>query len=474
MYQTFVGLEIHIHLNTATKVFCGCKAHFGDEPNTNVCPVCMGYPGVLPVLNEHALELAYTVSRALGCELSPRTVFDRKNYFYPDMPKNYQITQFHEPVGQNGSIEFALADGSTKKVRIHDVHLEEDAGKMIHAGDMTLVDYNRAGYSLLEVVTEPDLASGEETEAFLQAFQRVVRYLGVSDGNMEEGSMKCDTNVSINTVGAGLGTKVEIKNLNSSRFVKKAIEHEQKRQASVLEAGNKVSQETRLWNENRDVTETMRTKEGGLDYRYFPEPDLPPFVPDASFLKRIENAQVELPLARRQRLVREFALSREQAEFVTDTRFTADFFEQAVRASGASGGSAMANWLMGDVQKELNHFNLTLEVSPLTSARLASLQSLLDAGRIHTKIAKQLLVSIFEENKDPEALLQEKGLESISTEQQLAPIVESVFAAHPNVVVAVRAGDVRQKGFLVGQVMKATGGRAAPDLVNELLAKFLA
>ena len=476
MYQTHVGLEIHIHLNTESKVFCGCKAHFGDEPNTNVCPVCMGYPGVLPVLNEHALELAYIVSRALNCELSKRTLFDRKNYFYPDMPKNYQITQFHEPVGQHGTIEFALPDGSVKKVRIHDVHLEEDAGKMIHAGDMTLLDYNRAGYSLLEVVTEPDLNSGEEAEAFLHAFQRVVRYLGVSDGNMEEGSMKCDTNVSINTVGAGLGTKVEIKNLNSSRFVKKSIEYETRRQATVLEGGNKVSQETRLWNENRDVTETMRTKEGGLDYRYFPEPDLPPFVPDAAFLKRIEVAQVELPLARKLRLAREFGLTREQADFVTDHRFTAEFFERAAQLTGGvphAAGVAIANWLMGDVQKELNHFSLTLEASPLTADRLAQLQKLLDSGRIHSKIAKTLLVAVFEEDKEPEALLKEKGLEALTTEDQLAPIVEGVFAAHPAVVEAVKAGDARQKGFLVGQVMKATGGRAAPDLVNALLAKRL-
>jgi len=361
-------------------------------------------------------------------------------------------------------------------VRIHDVHLEEDAGKMIHAGDMTLLDYNRAGYSLLEVVTEPDLASGEEAEAFLHAFQRVVRYLGVSDGNMEEGSMKCDTNVSINTVGAGLGTKVEIKNLNSSRFVKKAIEFEEKRQAVALDGGQKISQETRLWNENRDVTETMRTKEGGLDYRYFPEPDMPPFAPDGAFLARIEAAQVELPLARKLRLAEQFGLNRDQADFVTDTRFAAEFFETAARATGGpahTAGVAVANWLMGDVQKELHHFDLTLADSPLTAARLAQLQRLLDSGRIHLKIAKQLLIAVFEENKDPEVLLQEKGLEAITSETQLAPIVDQVFAANASVVEAVKAGDARQKGFLVGQVMKATGGRAAPDLVNALLAKKL-
>jgi len=471
MYQTVVGLEIHIHLNTKTKAFCSCRAEFGDEPNTNVCPVCLGYPGVLPVLNEEALIQGYAVARALGCELSKRTLFDRKNYFYPDMPKNYQITQFHDPVGQNGKIEFQAPDGTVKTVRIHDVHLEEDAGKMIHAGDMTLCDYNRAGYSLLEVVTEPDLTSGEDAEAFLLAFQRLVRYLGVSDGNMDEGSMKCDTNVSIRKAGDKLGTKVEIKNLNSTRFIKKAIEFETKRQATALDGGQRLVQETRLWNENRDVTESMRTKEGSLDYRYFPEPDIPPFAPDATFWKTVEGRQVELPLARRQRLVAAFGLSKEQGDFVTESRFLADFFEESARVSG--NGIAIANWLMGDVQKELNHFSLTLESSPLTPARLAQLQALLDSGRIHIKIAKQLLDAVFEEKKDPEVLLKEKGLEAITTEEQLAPIVEQVFAKHAAVVAAVQAGDGRQRGFLVGQVMQATGGRAAPAMVNAMVTKKL-
>ncbi len=471
MYQTVVGLEIHIHLNTKSKAFCSCLAEFGDEPNTNVCPVCLGYPGVLPVLNEEALTQGYTVARALGCNLSQRTLFDRKNYFYPDMPKNYQITQFHDPVGRDGKIEFQAHDGTIKTIRIHDVHLEEDAGKMIHAGDMSLCDYNRAGYSLLEVVTEPDLTSGEDAEAFLLSFQRLVRYLGVSDGNMDEGSMKCDTNVSIRKAGEPLGTKVEIKNLNSTRFIKKAIEFETKRQATALETNQRIVQETRLWNENRDVTESMRSKEGSLDYRYFPEPDIPPFLPDAAFWAAVESRQVELPLARKHRLTAAFGLSREQGDFVAESRFMADFFEQAAKESG--NGLAVANWLMGDVQKELNHFNLSLEASPLTPFRLAQLQKLLDSGRIHIKIAKQLLDAVFEQNKDPEVVMREKGLEAITTEEQLSPIVDKVFEAHATVVEAIKAGDARQKGFLVGQVMKATDGRAAPALVNSLLAKRL-
>lgn len=469
-YQSFIGLEIHIHLLAKSKVFCRCKAHFGDEPNTNVCPVCLGYPGVLPVLNEEALRLGYIVARALNCTLSTRTVFERKNYFYPDMPKNYQISQFEHPLGRDGHIDIDLPSG-VKRVRIHEVHLEEDAGKMIHAGDMSLLDYNRAGFPLLEIVTEPDLVTGEDAEVFLQNFQRLVRYLNVTDGNMEEGSLRCDGNISINTPGAGLGKKVEIKNLNSSRFVRLALNHEIQRQSEVLDKGGRIIQETRLWNANRDQTESMRTKESSHDYRYFPEPDLPPFVPGPEFLAGIEAAQVELPLARRARFMAQFGLSAEQAEFLTDSRAAAEYFE-AVTALGASGAEA-AVWLQGDVQKKLNKNNLTLQTSPLSPARLAALLKLLASGRIHGKIAKQILDVVFEENKDPEAILKEKGWEQITSAAALAPFMDQVFAAHPNVVAAVKAGDERQKGFLVGQIMAATGGRAQPQLVNSELAARL-
>lgn len=471
MYETFVGLEIHIHLLAESKMFCSCRAHFGEEPNTHICPVCMGYPGVLPVANQRAMKLGYILARSLNCKLSPHALFERKNYFYPDMPKNYQISQFRDPIGLDGYIDIPLADGSFKRVTIHDVHIEEDAGKMIHAGDMTLCDYNRAGYPLLEIVTNPDLRSGEEAEEFLKYFQRLVRYVNVSDGNMEEGSLRCDANISINTVGAGLGTKVEIKNLNSSRFVKKGIEYEVKRQAALIDQGGKVIQETRLWNENRDVTESMRTKESSHDYRYFPEPDMPPFVPSADFLKDVEAAQVEYPAARKARYVQQYGLSREQAEFVTESRFVADFYEETAQL--CSNGVAVANWLMGDVQKELNHFGLTLGASPLTTKRLAQMIQLLDSGRIHIKIAKQVLITIFEEKKDPETIIKEKDWEAITTEDQLEPIIHEVFQTHRTVVDAIKAGDQRQKGFLVGQVMQATGGRAAPALVNQLLAKKL-
>ncbi|OHD13434.1 MAG: glutaminyl-tRNA synthase (glutamine-hydrolyzing) subunit B [Spirochaetes bacterium GWB1_48_6] len=470
MYQSFVGLEIHIHLAANTKVFCRCKAEFGSEPNTNICPVCMGYPGVLPVLNEEAIRLAYIVAKAMNCELSPKTYFERKNYFYSDMPKNYQISQFEHPVGKNGYVDIPLPSG-VKRVRIHDVHLEEDAGKMIHAGDMSLLDYNRAGYPLLEIVTEPDLVTGEDAEVFLQNFQRLIRYLGVSDGNMEEGSMRCDANSSINTPGAGLGRKVEIKNLNSPRFVKKSLNYEIKRQAEVIDAGNIVIQETRLWNENRDVTESMRTKESSNDYRYFPEPDFPPFIPTEAFLRGTEAAQVELPLARKARLLLEYGITEEQADFIYDTKEVADYYEKVV-ALGVSGTTAAA-WLSGDVQKKLNKSNQKLLSSPLTEERLAELLKFLDSGRIHGKIAKQVLDVIFEENKDPEAIIQEKNWEQLTSASQVQPFIDQVFAAHPNVVAAVKAGEEKQKGFLVGQIMAATGGRAQPQMLNELLAASL-
>ncbi|WP_455381582.1 Asp-tRNA(Asn)/Glu-tRNA(Gln) amidotransferase subunit GatB, partial [Salinispira pacifica] len=330
VYQSFIGLEIHIQLLTRTKVFCGCRAAFGDEPNTNVCPVCMGYPGVLPALNEEAIRMSYVVARALNCTLSETAVFDRKNYFYPDLPKNYQISQFGAPVGTDGYLDLEFHKRK-KRVRIHECHLEEDAGKMIHAGDMSLLDYNRTGTPLLEIVTEPDLEIGEEAELLLQQFRRMVRYLGVCDGNMEEGSLRCDANVSVNVAGEGLGRKVEIKNLNSSRFVRKALNFEIDRQKEILENGGTVVQETRLWNENRDLTESMRTKESAHDYRYFPEPDLPPFRADADFLSRVEASMVELPEARKSRFMREYSLSDRHAEQICDEKETADYFEEAVK-----------------------------------------------------------------------------------------------------------------------------------------------
>ena len=469
-YESFVGLEIHVQLTTETKIFCGCRNRFGDEPNTNVCPVCMGLPGSLPSLNEEAMRKAYLVARALNCTLEPATMFERKNYFYPDLPKNYQISQFAKPLGTNGYLDIEY-EGQIKRVRIHECHLEEDAGKMIHAGDMSLVDYNRTGTPLLEIVTEPDMAVGEEAEILMHELRRIVRYLGVSDGNMDEGSMRCDANVSVNERGRGLGRKVEVKNLNSSRFVRLALNHEIERQSHILEEGGTVVQETRLWNENRDQTVVMRSKENANDYRYFPEPDLPPFKTDEAFLAALEQELVELPLARRQRLVREAQISPAQADVLCEERRNADYFEE-VLGLGAQGPAAAA-WMTGDVQRNLNRLSLELTSSPLTPARLSELLVLLDQGKIHGKIAKQVLDLVFEEDKDPGTIVKEKGLEQISDAGELRALVSTILAEHPQAVEQIRGGDQKPMGFLVGQVMKATAGRAEPQLVNRVLKEVL-
>ncbi|TVR33833.1 MAG: Asp-tRNA(Asn)/Glu-tRNA(Gln) amidotransferase subunit GatB [Spirochaetaceae bacterium] len=470
MYQSFIGLEIHIQLLTETKVFCGCRAAFGDEPNSNVCPVCMGYPGVLPTLNQRAIHMAYLVARALNCTLAHKTGFERKNYFYPDLPKNYQISQFAAPLGTDGYIDVQF-HRKKKRVRIHEVHLEEDAGKMIHAGDMSLLDYNRAGTPLLEIVTEPDMEIGEEAEMLLQQFRRLVRYLGVCDGNMEEGSMRCDANVSINLRGAGLGSKVEIKNMNSSRFVRKALNHEIGRQQEILERGGTVVQETRLWNENRDLTETMRVKESANDYRYFPEPDLPPFSAGEEFLAAVEADLVELPAQRKERFVREYALLEPQADFLCDEKSLADYYEQAVM-QGADPAAA-ASWLATDVRKMLNRHGSSLTNGPLSVQRFANLLMLLAEGRIHGKIAKQTLEAVFSEDKDPEAIIMEKGWEQITDAAELQRYVDEVLADQSQAVEQINAGDSRPLGYLVGQIMRRTSGRAEPQLVTQLLKQRL-
>jgi aspartyl-tRNA(Asn)/glutamyl-tRNA(Gln) amidotransferase subunit B len=467
VYQSFIGLEVHIQLTTRSKVFCGCRAAFGEEPNTNVCPVCLGYPGVLPTLNREAVRQAYLVARALDCRLSPMGVFERKNYFYPDMPKNYQISQFASPFAVEGAVELELRK-RRKRVRIKEVHLEEDAGKMIHAGDLSLLDYNRAGTPLLEIVTQPDLEVGEEAELFLQHFRRLVRYLGVCDGNMEEGSLRCDANVSVNREGQGLGRKVEIKNLNSFKFVRKALTYEIDRQSDILEKGGTVMQETRLWNENRDVTEGMRSKENAFDYRYFPEPDLPPFRPDAGFLKEVEAALVELPQARRRRFLERYAVNESQADFLIEEKAVADWFEAAV-GLGAN-PQAAALWLASDVQKILNRDGLALPACPLSAARFAELLRLIAERRIHGKIAKQVLEVVFAEDKDPAAIVRERGWEQLTDRGALGAAIDRVLAGHPRAVEQVRAGDSKPMSFLTGEIMKATSGRAEPGLLKELLA----
>jgi aspartyl-tRNA(Asn)/glutamyl-tRNA(Gln) amidotransferase subunit B len=488
VYQSFIGLEVHIHLLTKTKAFCGCRAAFGDEPNTNVCPVCMGYPGVLPALNEEAMRMSAVVSKALNCAISPKTWFERKQYFYPDMPKNYQISQFASPVGVDGYIDLEF-QRNKKRIRIKECHLEEDAGKMIHAGNVSLIDYNRAGTSLLEIVTEPDFEIGEEAELFLQQLRRTVRYLGVCDGNMEEGSLRCDANVSVNLRGQGLGRKVEIKNLNSSRFVKLGLNYEIVRQTEILEKGGTVKQETRLWNENRDQTESMRSKESAHDYRYFPEPDLPPFIPDKAFLASVEASLVELPAARERRFAEEYGLPEAAAAFLCEEKPLADYFEAAVAASvpaasmpsesglpAREAAERISAWLSSDVKRIMNRDGIGFDgiaTMKLTPARLAQLVLLIASGFISSKIAKQTLEAVFAEDADPADIVAAHGWEQIVDPVVVGAAVDEVCAKESRTVSEIgSAGDERARSlvaYLTGKVIAATGGRADPILARRLV-----
>jgi aspartyl-tRNA(Asn)/glutamyl-tRNA(Gln) amidotransferase subunit B len=487
VYQSFIGLEVHIHLLTKTKVFCGCRSAFGDEPNTNVCPVCLGYPGVLPSLNIESMRMGCMVAKALNCRIPEKTWFERKQYFYPDMTKNYQISQFASPLGQEGYVDMegrGTAGLVKKRVKIRECHLEEDAGKMIHTGNVSLLDYNRAGVSLLEIVTDPDMETGEEAELFIQQLRRTVRYLGVCDGNMEEGSLRADANVSINLPGKGLGRKVEIKNLNSSRFVRLALNHEIERQAELLNNGKTVIQETRLWNENRDQTEPMRTKENAQDYRYFPEPDLPVFSPDAAFLVSVEKALVELPLPRARRLEEEYGLSAEQADLVCEEKELADYFEEAVAsASGASlpkkeNASRILNWLLQDVKHIMGRNGTAardIGSLALTPARLAVLAVMAGKGEISGKNARETLEEVIREDKDPADIIREKGWERISDPAKIAEAVKAVRAAEEAAFAEAKTagaeGNVKRRrtlaAYLVGKVLAATGGRADPAIAGE-------
>jgi aspartyl-tRNA(Asn)/glutamyl-tRNA(Gln) amidotransferase subunit B len=478
MYQSFIGLEVHIHLLTKTKVFCGCRSAFGDEPNTNVCPICMGYPGVLPALNIEAMRMGCMVARSLKCRIPEKTWFERKQYFYPDMTKNYQISQFASPLGQDGFVEIE-GKNIKKRVRIKECHLEEDAGKMIHTGTVSLLDYNRAGVSLLEIVTEPDMETGEEAERFIQQLRRMVRYLGVCDGNMEEGSLRADANVSINLPGKGLGRKVEIKNLNSSRFVRLGLNYEIHRQGEFLDAGKTVIQETRLWNENRDQTEPMRTKENAQDYRYFPEPDLPVFTPDPAFLKSVDDALVELPVPRMKRLQAEYGLSAEQADLICDEKALADYFEEAVAVAEKQGfntqdaAARIVNWLLVDIKHILVREGLhAISSFTLKPRQLATLVVMVAQGQVSMKNAKQAMEAVIVEGKDPELLIRERGWEQLTDPAKIAEAVNAVYADEGEVFAEInRTGekDKRRRtltAYLVGKVLEKTGGRADPKIVG--------
>jgi aspartyl-tRNA(Asn)/glutamyl-tRNA(Gln) amidotransferase subunit B len=476
-YEAVIGLEIHAQLRTATKIFCGCSTAFGAPPNTHVCPICLGFPGVLPVLNRAAVEFGVRAALALGCRVNETSIFARKNYFYPDLPKGYQISQYEQPLASAGALAFTTADGE-RRVGITRVHLEEDAGKSLHEGfpdsdRRTYVDFNRAGVPLIEIVTEPDLRSPSEAAEFFTRLRAILVWLGVNDGNMEEGSLRCDANVSLRPRGSEtLGTKTEVKNLNSFRFLQKALEYEIERQRDILEEGGRVQQETRLFDSASGVTMSMRSKEEAHDYRYFPEPDLPPVVVTAERRAAIQAGLVELPEARRRRFVAAFGLPEYDAVQLTQARETADFFERAVAAGAPP--KAASNWMMGELSRALKASDRTIADSPVSPERLAGLLALIEKGTISGAIAKGVFETMLESSDAAEAIVAREGLTQIDDDSAIMALVADVLGQHGDAVAQYRAGKTSTLGFLVGQVMKAAAGKANPKRVNDLLKAALA
>ncbi len=468
-YETVIGLEVHVQLKTETKIFCSCPAESGGEPNTRVCPVCLGLPGTLPVLNRHAVELALRAGAALHCALSGFSKFDRKNYFYPDLPKAYQISQYDRPLNGSGRLEILTAGGK-KRIGVTRAHLEEDAGKLVHFEDgWSGVDYNRTGVPLLEIVSDPDLRRPREAYEYLKELRSVMRYIEVSDCDMEKGSFRCDANISLRPAGSReLGVKVEIKNLNSFKAVERALEYEEIRQRELLERGEPVLQETRLFNADLQQTISMRSKEEAHDYRYFPDPDLVPVVFPPERSGEIQEQLPELPLARLDRFREHYGLPEYDAGVLTAERPLADYFEAA--AESCADYKSLSNWVMVELLGKLNEAGLTIESSPIPAGRLARLLSLIDGGKISGKIAKRVFAEMFESGGDPEEIVERRGLLQISDRGELEVIVERVIAENPGPAADFRGGKKAAIGFLVGQVMKATGGQANPKLVNQLLS----
>jgi len=470
-YETVIGLEVHLQLNTKSKVFCGCSTDFGSAPNTQVCPVCLGFPGSLPVLNRKALELGAKVAIALNCKIAKEIRFDRKNYFYPDLPKDYQISQFDHPLSQHGNL--AVVSGETeKKIRIRRVHLEEDTGKLFHQKDSSLIDFNRSGIPLLEIVSEPDMNSPEEAYLYLTALKSILEYLNVSDCNMEEGSLRCDANISLRKKGdKELGVKTEIKNMNSFKGVKSALEYEGRRQVDLLESGEKIIQETRLYNAEKGITEPMRSKEEAHDYRYFPEPDLSPFDFEENFLNAIAKDMPELPEPKKNRFIKDYQLSNYDAAIMASEKDVADYFEECAVLYGNA--KTVANWLMGDISAYMKDSNVSIKDLNLKPAQLSCMLKMIDGGIITGKVAKTLLIEIIQTGKNPEKLVKEKGLEQISDVNLLETAISQAISENPKSAEDFKGGKDNAIMFLVGKVMQKTKGRADPNKVNEMLREKL-
>lgn len=472
-YETVIGLEVHVELHTKSKIFCGCSTSFGAPPNSHTCPVCLGHPGVLPVLNRQAVDYAMKAAMALNCTIADVSKFDRKNYFYPDSPKAYQISQYDQPIGENGWIDIEV-NGETKRIGITRLHLEEDAGKLTHVdgGYASLVDFNRVGTPLVEIVSEPDISSPEEAKAYLEKIRAIMQYCEVSDVKMEEGSLRCDANISLRPRGQKeLGTKAELKNMNSFRGVQRGLEYEQFRQEQTLEEGGTIVQETRRWDEGQGKTLSMRGKEEAHDYRYFPDPDLVTLYIDEEWKERIRASIPELPDQRKARYTSEYGLPEYDAQVITSSKPLADLFEDSLQYT--KDAKAVSNWIMGDLLGYLNSASVELSQVKLTGRGLGEMIGLLEKGTINSKIAKTVFKEMLESDKLPQQIVEEKGLVQISDEGAVMTIVEQVVAANPQSVEDYKAGKQKAIGFLVGQVMKESKGKANPGLANKLLTEVL-
>ena len=473
-YEAVIGLEVHAQLKTESKIFCACSTAFGTAPNENVCPVCSGMPGVLPVMNEKVLRYAAMMGLAVGCEINRTSIFARKNYFYPDLPKAYQISQYEQPLCEHGFVDITTSAGD-KRVGITRIHIEEDAGKSIHSPseNKSYVDLNRTGVPLIEIVSEPDMRSAEEAVAYLKNLRAILLYLGINDGNLEEGSFRCDANVSIRPVGqAELGTRAELKNMNSFRNIQKAIDYEIARQIDLVEDGGTVVQQTRLYNPDKGVTAPMREKEEAHDYRYFPDPDLVPVVVDDAWLEAIRAALPELPAARRARFMADLGLSATDAEVLTAERAVADFFEGAAKAFGGD-AKKVANWVMGDVLRVMNETGLTPETAKGTPESFAALVTLVDKGEISAKSGKDIFLEVWRDGADPAELVKARGLAQQSDTGALEAVVDEIIAANPAEVERFRGGDGKLMNFFLGQVMRKTRGQANPAVVQQIVKQKL-